>query len=163
METILMNTKNSKTNEPHKFARNLSQRLDLRSSNKHVAVHNRSMELFTTKILPPVELNPMCGQTLTVNSSRLSWPGWYSHPGENYILSLFPGWHAAQLLHFLGVFLTFVAGMLLWIVKIKCFFKILFCVKCNHDWKQISGYKKENSKMVCNFYSFILVIHAILV
>ena len=32
METIFMNTENSKTNEPHKFALNLSQRLDLRSS-----------------------------------------------------------------------------------------------------------------------------------
>ena len=31
-----MNTKNSKTNEPNQFVLNLSQRLDLRSSNKHV-------------------------------------------------------------------------------------------------------------------------------
>ena len=37
-----MNTKNSKTNEPHKSVLNLSQRLDLRSSNKHVAVQNLS-------------------------------------------------------------------------------------------------------------------------
>ena len=29
METIFMNTENSKTNEPHKFVLNLSQRLDL--------------------------------------------------------------------------------------------------------------------------------------
>ena len=36
METIFMNTENSKTNEPHIFFLNLSQRLDLRSSNKHV-------------------------------------------------------------------------------------------------------------------------------
>ena len=34
METIFMNTKNSKTNEPH------LQRLDLRSSNKYVALRN---------------------------------------------------------------------------------------------------------------------------
>ena len=37
METISMNTKNSKTNESHKFVLNLSQGLDLRCSNKHVA------------------------------------------------------------------------------------------------------------------------------
>ena len=37
METIFMNTENSKTNDPHKFVFNLSQRLDLRSSNKQVA------------------------------------------------------------------------------------------------------------------------------
>ena len=35
-----MNTVNSKTNEPHKFVLNLSQRLDLRSWNKHVPLHN---------------------------------------------------------------------------------------------------------------------------
>ena len=39
METIFMNTKNSKTNETHKFVLNLSQILDLRSSDKHVAFH----------------------------------------------------------------------------------------------------------------------------
>ena len=31
-----MNAENNKTNEPHKFVLRLSQRLDLRSSNKHV-------------------------------------------------------------------------------------------------------------------------------
>ena len=40
METIFMNMENDKTNEPHKFIVNLSQRLDLRSSNKHVALQN---------------------------------------------------------------------------------------------------------------------------
>ena len=33
-----MNTENSKTNEPHKFFLHLSQRLDLKSSDKHVAL-----------------------------------------------------------------------------------------------------------------------------
>ena len=33
METMFMNTENSKTNEPHKLLLNLSQRLDSRSSN----------------------------------------------------------------------------------------------------------------------------------
>ena len=40
METIFMNTENSKTNKPRKFVLNLSQRLDLRSSNKHVSFQN---------------------------------------------------------------------------------------------------------------------------
>ena len=35
METIIMNTENSKMSEPHKFVLNLSQRLDLKRSNKH--------------------------------------------------------------------------------------------------------------------------------
>ena len=38
METIFMNTENSKTNEPHKFVLNLSQGLDLRISTKHIAL-----------------------------------------------------------------------------------------------------------------------------
>ena len=40
METIFMNKENSETNEPHKFLLNLSQSLNLRSSNKHVALQN---------------------------------------------------------------------------------------------------------------------------
>ena len=38
METMSMNTENSKTSGPHKFVFNLLQRLDLRSSNKPVAL-----------------------------------------------------------------------------------------------------------------------------
>ena len=34
---------NSKTTKPHKFVINLLQRLDLRSSNKHVALQNISI------------------------------------------------------------------------------------------------------------------------
>ena len=38
-----MSMKNSKTNELHKFVLNLSRRLDLRGSNKHVAFQNLSI------------------------------------------------------------------------------------------------------------------------
>ena len=38
-----MNTENSKTNEGYKFLLYLSQRLDLRSSDKHFALHNLSI------------------------------------------------------------------------------------------------------------------------
>ena len=40
---MFMNMENSKTNEPHKFVLNLSQRLDLISSNKHVPLRNLSI------------------------------------------------------------------------------------------------------------------------
>ena len=43
MKTILINTENRKTNEPHKFVLKLSQRLGLRSSNKDVALQNLSV------------------------------------------------------------------------------------------------------------------------
>ena len=40
MEMILVNTENNKTNEPHKFLLNVLQILDLRDSNKYVALKN---------------------------------------------------------------------------------------------------------------------------
>ena len=43
MKTISMNTENNKTNEPHKFVLNLSQKCDLRGSNKHVPLQNLSI------------------------------------------------------------------------------------------------------------------------
>ena len=43
METIFMNMENSKTNDSHKLVFNLSQRLDLRSSDKHVTIKNLSI------------------------------------------------------------------------------------------------------------------------
>ena len=43
METIFTNTESSKKNEPHKFVLNLSQILDLRSSDKHIALQNLSV------------------------------------------------------------------------------------------------------------------------
>ena len=36
MKATFINTESSKTNEPHKFVLNLSQRLDLRSSDEHI-------------------------------------------------------------------------------------------------------------------------------
>ena len=43
MGTIFKNTENSKENKPHKSFLNLSQRLDLRNSNKLVALQNLSI------------------------------------------------------------------------------------------------------------------------
>ena len=43
MGTVFMNTENRKTSEPHKSALNSSQRLDLRSSDKHIALQNISI------------------------------------------------------------------------------------------------------------------------
>ena len=43
MATIFLNTENTKTNESHKFVLNLSQSLDLKSSNKYVGLQNLSI------------------------------------------------------------------------------------------------------------------------
>ena len=43
METFLMNTKNSKTNEPYRFKYDLSDKLDLRNPNENMALANLSI------------------------------------------------------------------------------------------------------------------------
>ena len=54
-----MNMENSKTNEPHIFVFNLSQRLDLRSSDNHNNLDelkyrsNSGKSIFLSKIFPP--------------------------------------------------------------------------------------------------------------
>ena len=45
-----MNKENSKTEKSHKFVLNLSQRLDLRTTNKHVALQNPSIYYTWKKI-----------------------------------------------------------------------------------------------------------------
>ena len=46
---------NSKMNEPHKFVFNLSQRLDLKSKDKHVALQNLSIYYTWNKLSKTVQ------------------------------------------------------------------------------------------------------------
>ena len=59
METIFMNNKNSKTNEPHKFVFNLSQIVELGSSNKSVALQNLSIYYTWKKIRKQYKINKL--------------------------------------------------------------------------------------------------------
>ena len=43
METIFMNTKNSKTNEPHRFKLDLTDKFNLKDPKKNVALANLSI------------------------------------------------------------------------------------------------------------------------
>ena len=43
METIFMNTENSKTNEPHRFNLDLTDKLNLKNRNKNMALANLSI------------------------------------------------------------------------------------------------------------------------
>ena len=43
METIFMNTENSKTNEPHRFKLDLADKLNLENPNKNIALVNLSI------------------------------------------------------------------------------------------------------------------------
>ena len=50
MDTIFMNSENSKTSHPHKLLLNVSHKIDLKSSGKYVALSNISI-LYMKKIL----------------------------------------------------------------------------------------------------------------
>ena len=57
MKMMLINTENSKMNEPHKFVLNLSQRLDLKSLNRHVALQNLNIYYTWKNIIEQYENN----------------------------------------------------------------------------------------------------------
>ena len=52
METILLNTKNSKTNEPHRFRLNLADKPNLKYHNKNMELDNLSV-YYTRKSIKP--------------------------------------------------------------------------------------------------------------
>ena len=66
METIFMNTKNSKTNEPHRFKSSLVDKLNLKDSNKNMALANLSI-YYTWKNIKSADNN---------NKSKISAPTW---------------------------------------------------------------------------------------
>ena len=68
METIFMNTENSKTNEPHRFKLDLTDKLNLKNLNKNMALANLII-YFTSK-----NIKLKCNN----NKIKISAPTWYS-------------------------------------------------------------------------------------
>ena len=66
METFFMNTKNSKTNEPHRFKYDIIDKLDLRNPNKNMALANLSI-YYTWKNVKSIYKN---------NKFKISSPTW---------------------------------------------------------------------------------------
>ena len=66
METFFMNTKNSKTSEPHRFKYNLIDKLDLKNPNKNMALANLSI-YYTWKNIKSIYNN---------NKFKISAPTW---------------------------------------------------------------------------------------
>ena len=66
METFFMNTKNSKTSEPHNFRYNLIDKLDLKNPNKNMALANLSI-YYTWKNVKSIYNN---------NKFKISAPTW---------------------------------------------------------------------------------------
>ena len=66
METFFMNTKNSKTNEPHRLKYNLIEKLDLKNPNKNMALASLSI-YYTWKYVKSIYNN---------NKFKISVPTW---------------------------------------------------------------------------------------
>ena len=66
METFFMNTKNSKTSEPHRFRYNLIDKLDLKNPNKNMALANLSI-YYTWRNIKSIYNN---------NTFKISAPTW---------------------------------------------------------------------------------------
>ena len=66
METIFMNTENSKTNEPHRFRLSLADKRNLKNLNKNIALGNLSI-YFTWKSIKSAYSN---------NNFKISAPIW---------------------------------------------------------------------------------------
>ena len=77
MKIIYMKKKNSKMNEPHKFVLNLPQILDLKSSDKHVALQKVSIYYTWGNIRKPYKNNKL---------KRIApvWNDEFELPGDSY-------------------------------------------------------------------------------
>ena len=75
-----MNAENSKTSQTHKFILNLSQRLDKRRSDKHVALQNLSIYYTRKNIKKQYENNKW---KITVPT----WNDWFELPDGSYSVS----------------------------------------------------------------------------
>ena len=76
-----MNKENTKRNEPHKFDLNLSEKIDLRSSDKHVALQNLSIYYISKKYKKTVEKQQTC-QPLRVKNLGII-PKIFKKPGDH--------------------------------------------------------------------------------
>ena len=86
MEIIFMNTENSKTNGPNKFVLKLSQILDIRRSNKHVALQNVSIYYMWKNIRKQYNYNKLKIITPTSNGEFELPDGFYSVSGiKDYV------------------------------------------------------------------------------
>ena len=80
METIFLNTENSKTNEPHKFRLSLSDKLDLKNPNKNIALGNLSI-YYTWK-----SIKPTCNNN-KFKISPLTWNDTFDLPDGSYSIA----------------------------------------------------------------------------
>ena len=86
METFFMNTKNSKTNEPHMFKYNLIDKLNLKNPNKNMALANLSIYYTWKNVKSIYKNNKFKISSLTWNETYDLPDGLYNIPAiQNYI------------------------------------------------------------------------------
>ena len=80
METFFMNTKNTKTNESHRFRYNLIDKLNLKNPNKNMALANLSI-YYTWKNVKSIYKNNKFKISAPTWSQKFALPdGWYNIP-----------------------------------------------------------------------------------
>ena len=80
METFFMNTKNTKTNESHRFRYNLIDKLNLKNPNKNMALANLSI-YYTWKNVKSIYKNNKFKISAPTWSQKFDLPdGWYNIP-----------------------------------------------------------------------------------
>ena len=86
MKTFFMNTKNSKTNEPHRFKNDLIDKLDLKNPNRNMALANLSI-YYTWKNVKPIYKNNKFKISAPIWNDTFDLPdGSYNIPAiQNYI------------------------------------------------------------------------------
>ena len=78
METIFMNTENSKTNEPHRFKLDLTDKLNLKNPNKNIALAHLSIYYIWKNIKSEYKNNKFKISAPTWNDTFDSHDGSYS-------------------------------------------------------------------------------------
>ena len=118
METIFMNMENSKTNELHKFVLYLSQRLNLRSSNKHVALQNFSIYYTWKNIRKQYKNNKLKIISLTWNDEFDLPDGFYSISDiQDYIEFIIKKHKTLTTIHLIHVYINRINNRLLFQIK----------------------------------------------
>ena len=77
METISMNTENSKTSEPHRFKLDLTKKINLKNPNKNMALANLSIYCTWKNIK----------STCNNNKFKISAPTWMMVPDGSYSIA----------------------------------------------------------------------------
>ena len=86
MDTLFMNSENSKTSDPHRLLLNLTDKIDLRRKDKYIALSNLSIYYYTWKNIKKSYKN---------NKFKISAPTWneeFELPDGSYSISDIQGY-----------------------------------------------------------------------